>query len=307
MNTINGYNLYQNAVSQKSQFGAGGINNKSGKSGKIADGKGAYDIKDTFESTIDKAELEKRRALDKQLQVQQNAADPYEQYGIDKETGIQNGVELSDKAKAVLEELKEKYGNIDFFVADDVSNEDASGIMSAGTREFSVLIDPDTLEAMAEDDAVKEKYMGIIDDSTEQLASISEELEESGQEVESLGVKIDADGVATFFAKIKESNENYKKQVEAEKEAQAEAARKAEAKAKAREEQEERLEALRDRPSVEPRNDGSRPPMKDEPQPRTAELTAASAEELLEKIKNFDWSSFGKNSDTEGITVAENA
>lgn len=295
MNTINGYNLYQNAVSQKSQFGVGGINNKSGKSGKT-DVKGAYDIKDTFESTIDKAELEKRRALDKQLQVQQNAADPYEQYGIDKETGIQNGIELSDKAKAVLEELKEKYGNIDFFVADDVSNEDASGIMSAGTREFSVLIDPDTLEAMAEDDAVKEKYMGIIDDSTQQLASISKELEESGQEVESLGVKIDADGVATFFAKIKESNENYKKQVEAEKEAQAEAAKKAEKKAKDREEQDERLEALRDRP-----------PVKDEPQPRTAELTAASAEELLEKIKNFDWSSFGKNSDTEGITVAENA
>ena len=295
MNTINGYNLYQNAVSQKSQFGVGGINNKSGKSGK-ADVKGAYDIKDTFESTIDKAELEKRRALDKKVQIQQNAADPYEQYGIDKETGIQNGVELSDKAKAVLEELKEKYGNIDFFVADDVSNEDASGIMSAGTREFSVLIDPDTLEAMAEDDTVKEKYMGIIDDSTQQLASISKELEESGQEVESLGVKIDADGVATFFAKIKESNENYKKQVEAEKKAQAEAAKKAEKKAKDREEQDERLEALRDRH-----------PVKDEPQPRTAELTAASAEELLEKIKNFDWSSLGKNSDTEGITVAENA
>lgn len=295
MNIINGYNLYQNAVSQKSQFGVGGINNKSGKSGK-ADVKGAYDIKDTFESTIDKAELEKRRALDKKVQIQQNAADPYEQYGINRETGIQNGIELSDKAKAVLEELKEKYGNIDFFVADDVSNEDASGIMSAGTREFSVLIDPDTLEAMAEDDTVKEKYMGIIDDSTQQLASISKELEESGQEVESLGVKIDADGVATFFAKIKESNENYKKQVEAEKEAQAEAAKKAEKKAKDREEQNERLEALRERP-----------PVKDEPQPRTAELTVASAEELLEKIKNFDWSSFVGGSDTEGITVAENA
>lgn len=295
MNIINGYNLYQNAVSQKSQFGVGGINNKSGKSGK-ADGKGAYDIKDTFESTIDKAELEKRRALDKKMQIQQNAADPYEQYGINRETGIQNGIELSDKAKAVLEELKEKYGNIDFFVADNVSDEDASGIMSAGTREFSVLIDPDTLEAMAEDDTVKEKYMGIIDDSTQQLASISKELEDSGQEVESLGVKIDADGVATFFAKIKESNENYKKQVEAEKEAQAEAAKKAEKKAKDREEQDERLEALRERP-----------PVKDEPQPRTAEITAASAEELLEKIKNFDWSSFGGGSDTEGITVAENA
>ncbi len=295
MNIINGYNLYQNAVSQKSQFGVGGINNKSGKSGK-ADVKGAYDIKDTFESTIDKAELEKRRALDKKVQIQQNAADPYEQYGINRETGIQNGIELSDKAKAVLEELKEKYGNIDFFVADNVSDEDASGIMSAGTREFSVLIDPDTLEAMAEDDTVKEKYMGIIDDSTQQLASISKELEENGQEVESLGVKIDADGVATFFAKIKESNENYKKQVEAEKEAQAEAAKKAEKKAKDREEQDERLEALRDRP-----------PVKEEPQPRTAEITAASAEELLEKIKNFDWSSFGGDSDTEGITVAENA
>ena len=82
---------------------------------------------------------------------------------------------LSDGAKAVLKELQQKYGNMDFFVGDSGA-EDASEIMSRGTKEYSVMIEPEILEEMANDPAAKEKYMGIIDDSTGQLNKIKDQM-----------------------------------------------------------------------------------------------------------------------------------
>ncbi|MCR5100120.1 MAG: DUF6033 family protein, partial [Butyrivibrio sp.] len=232
-------------------------------------------MKESYVPSISKEDIQKKQAE----MLEKMKKESYEKFGLNSETGIQEGVELSDKAKAVLEELKEKYGNIDFFVANDVSDENAQGILDLGSKEYSVLLDSDTLEAMAEDDEVKEKYMGLIDSSTQQLSDMAKELEESGQEVESLGVKIDSEGVATFFAKIKESNEAYKKKMDEAKEAQAkeEAKEAKEAEAKKAEE---------DRQKPEPK------PLEDEEtfEPRTATLSASSAEELLEMIKNYDWS-----------------
>lgn len=63
-------------------------------------------------------------------------------------------VNLSDKAQALLDEMKRKYSNMDFFVADYSSSEEASGIMSRGSKEYGVLLDPETLEAMAKDGSV---------------------------------------------------------------------------------------------------------------------------------------------------------
>ena len=74
-------------------------------------------------------------------------------------------VELSDKAKALLEELKKKYGNMDFMIANYDSEEEAAHYLSRGTKEFSVLIEPELLEEMAADESVKEKYLGLLDDN----------------------------------------------------------------------------------------------------------------------------------------------
>ncbi len=196
------------------------------------------------------------------------------------EAHIQEGVELSDKAKKLLDELKEKYGNMDFFVSNYSSDEEAQEIMSRGTKDYSVLIEPEVLEQMAEDDEVKEKYMGIIEESTSQLDSIKEELEESGEQVESIGVKIDAEGTAKFFAKIKEQNEKYQKQVAEEKEA-----KKAEEAAKeAKEEENKKAEKLKE-------GQGTNPYSKKEAAfEKVTTVFADSAEELLDKIKNVDWS-----------------
>ena len=56
---------------------------------------------------------------------------------------------LSTKAKALLDELKDKYTNMDFFVADFSSDEEAQSIMSAGTKDFSALFTGDELEKLS--------------------------------------------------------------------------------------------------------------------------------------------------------------
>ncbi|WP_026670672.1 DUF6033 family protein [Butyrivibrio sp. AE3006] len=191
------------------------------------------------------------------------------------ETHIQEGVELSDAAKKLLDELKEKYGNMDFFVSNYSSDEEAEDIMSRGTKEFSVLIEPEVLEQMAADEETKNKYMGIIDESTGKLADMKQQIEESGQSVESIGVKIDADGTTKFFATIKEQNEKYNKQVAADKEA----AKAEEKKAKAREERQEQLDKLKE-------GYGKKEPAYE----KKTSVYADSVEELIDKIKNIDWS-----------------
>ncbi len=198
---------------------------------------------------------------------------------VNSEAYIQEGVELSDGAKKILDELKEKYGNMDFFVSNYSSDEEAEDIMSRGTKEYSVLIEPELLEKMAEDEETKEKYMGVIEDSTNQLADMKTQIEESGEEVESLGIKIDADGTTKFFAKIKEQNEKYQKQVEADKEAAKAEEKKAEDK-KAKDEQAEKL-----------KGDSTKSyGRKENAYEKTTSVYADSVEELIEKIKNVDWS-----------------
>ena len=57
-------------------------------------------------------------------------------------------VKLSDKAKALLQELKKSYSNADFYVAEYETDEEAAEYLSRGSKDYSVLIDPEELERM---------------------------------------------------------------------------------------------------------------------------------------------------------------
>ena len=121
---------------------------------------------------------------------------------------------LSDGAKAVLKELQQKYGNMDFFVGDSEA-ENASEIMSRGTKEYSVMIEPEILEEMANDPAAKEKYMGTIDDSTEKLNSIKEEMtDEEKADIKNMGFSISKDGTVSFFAEMEKAGDAARKRIE---------------------------------------------------------------------------------------------
>ena len=176
-------------------------------------------------------------------------------------------VQLSDKAKKLLEEMKKNYSNMDFIVADYESEEEAAAYLSRGTKEFSTLIDPETLEAMAADKDVKDKYMGILDDAVGKLKDIKEQLGDSEDDVARVGISIDKDGKVSYFAELEKSGERQKEWVEKTREAKKE--ERAEQEKKAQEQKEQDIAA----------------------QGRTKKtiVKADTVEELLEKIKNVDW------------------
>ncbi|MEE3467983.1 MAG: DUF6033 family protein [Eubacterium sp.] len=204
-------------------------------------------------------------------------------------------VQLSDKAKALLEELKSKYGNMDFFVADYSTEEEAQRYLSRGTKEFSVLIDPATLEAMAADEETKTKYTDMIDKATSQLAEIKDQLEEDeNTEVKRIGFTISDDGTMSMFAELEQISERRKEAIAKEREArkaEAEEEEKAAERKAEKEEQEEKinvggLEEAHGKKAGRSLWDGILPP--DEKVKRTV-VSAETVEDLISQIKNVNW------------------
>lgn len=168
-------------------------------------------------------------------------------------TGKGNQVKLSDKALRLLDELKRLYGNMDFIIADYETDEEAAAYLSRGTKEYSVLIDPETLEEMAADDDVKEKYLGIIDESTGKLNEMKDQLGDRKSEIAYLGISIGKDGAVSYFAGLEQLSEKQRERIE---------------KAKEDGKEESPVHARTKKTRVE----------------------ADSVEELLEQIRNVDWS-----------------
>ena len=162
-------------------------------------------------------------------------------------------VNLSDRAKELLKELKKTYGDIDFIVASYNSDEEADSYLANGTKEFSVLIDPEELEKMASDDNVKKKNLGIIEEAREKLSDMKENLGDKKDDVKRLGVSIDKNSTVTYFADLEKMSEKQRERIE-----------------KAREEKREYIGAHSN--------------------VKRTRVNAPSAEELLEKIKGIDWS-----------------
>ena len=129
-----------------------------------------------------------------------------------KEVQSQKG--LSEKAKNLLKELKKKYHNMDFTVARTTSDEEASELMSYGTKEYSVLIDPDELEKMANDEEYLKEQMAVLDDAPGKLKDLREQMKEQMKdrfdEVKTLGISLGADGKVSFFAYLEQTKQTEK-------------------------------------------------------------------------------------------------
>lgn len=210
---------------------------------------------EVYKNTLKKKENDVKAGKKNKADKVQNASQP----------------ELSDKAKALLEELKKKYSNIDFFVADYSSEEEAAAYLNRGNKEYSVLIDSETLEEMAADDSVKEKYTDIIDNATGQLSEMKEKLGEDGEEVTRIGVIVNNDGTVSYFAELEKMSEKQRERIEKAREEKREEA--AEEKKKAAK---EARELPKDNAAFE--------------KTKKTTLKADSIGELIERIKNVDWS-----------------
>ncbi len=179
-----------------------------------------------------------------------------------------NSVQLSDKAKALLQELKKTYNNADIYVAEYETDEEAAEYLSRGSKDYSVLIDPEELERMANDEEVKKKNLNLLDESLGKLSEMKEELKETGREDEvvTLGVNIGKDGQVSYFAELEKSGERTKEFVDKMLEGKKEAAKEAEA---------EKNGKAQDKYNYE--------------HSKRATISANSVEDLLDKIKNFNW------------------
>lgn len=206
-----------------------------------------------------------------------------ERTAAQKETEVQSAKKtsnkppvLSDKAKALLQELKKTYNNMDFIVSDCDSEEEAQSQLAKGTKEYTVLIDTEELERMAEDEEVKTKNLALLDEAVANLDTLKEKLKDSENEdaVVHLGVVIGRDGEVSYFAELNKIGERQKEFVdkirEEKKEAQAEAEEENAAKAEAK--------------AAETTQTVSYGKM------RRTTLSASTIDELIQKINDLDWS-----------------
>ena len=165
---------------------------------------------------------------------------------------------LSDKAKGFLESLRQKYGDYDFFVAD---NPDAAQTLGS-TKEYSVIFTPEELERMADDDDYAQKVMGKVGDAVDMLKDLSEKDLGEGVKFSSLSVAFDEEGNMKLFAQLEKLSDEQNERLEA-------------AKARRAEERKEESEA-------------------EEPELtkilfKGADVESDSAEGLLAKIFGIDW------------------
>ena len=121
---------------------------------------------------------------------------------------------LSDEAKDYLATLKEKFGDIDFFVANCESDEEMGKYFAMCTKKYSCVISSDLIEKMATDEEARAKYEKIIANAGEQIeemkAEAKEELgEEAAEQIEFVGFKVNDNGMVEYFAKLRDDNNAY--------------------------------------------------------------------------------------------------
>ena len=189
---------------------------------------------------------------------------------------VEDEVELSEAAKNLLAELKEKYGDIDFFVAEFSTDEEAQYYHNQSTKTYSCVIDPKTLEEMAADEAVKEKYVGIIDTADEKFDQVKEELGEDADQIKRMGITVDKDGVVTYFAEL--TKQTVKMQDDLRNQQKAMKAEKKEREEKAEKKKEEKEDKVDKKPETDKVEENPVNPNK---------VTASTIEELTAKLKEL--------------------
>lgn len=213
---MNGVGMYQNYLDSFQ-----GVNQASGRSGRKTAGKGQQNISDkpwaVYERTSTEEDIKKASATRQgnysknYVKKDRTDRDGLENFTIGKNN---NEVKLSDKAQKLLEQLKEKYSNMDFFVANFSTDEEAQRYLSQGNKDYSVVIDPETLEQMAEDEEVFKKYDEVLANAGNTFSQIEEKLGEDAEKVASFGISIDGNGKVNLFAELDKQSV---KRVEAQK------------------------------------------------------------------------------------------
>lgn len=167
---------------------------------------------------------------------------------------------LSAKAQDYLKQLREKYGDFDFVVADDMS--DPQSLTKGNTKNYSVILSTEELEKMATDEEYEKKIMGQVDSAVEKLNGLAEKAElGEGVQFDYLAASFDDEGNMKLFAGLEKLSEEQQERAEKAKE------KRAEDDEESADDSEEELPAASQK----------------------VQLEADSVEEMLEKIFGINW------------------
>ena len=153
--------------------------------------------------------------------------------------------QLSEKAQKYYDQLKAKYGDMDFILVsnDEKQNAMANAASYANPNKTVVLIGEDEVEKMANDESFRKKYEGIIQMGKEGLDKMKNQFGDNDN-VKGYGMQVGDDGEISYFAVLKKSADQQTARIE-KKQAEKKEAKKAEEKKEAKKAQEERLEKSR--------------------------------------------------------------
>ena len=211
-------------------------------------------------------------------QKKEQAQEPFSQYMQDAKVELSadglalaeqqkaGGTQLSQKAQDLFAKLQEKYGDYDFFVAEN--QDDMKNYMDKGTKQYSVVFTKEELEHMASDEEYAKKVIGQM----ESAIDMTKRIEESGQlgegvHFKSVAITFDDEGNMKLFAQLEKMTAEQQERME-------------EAKEKKAEEQEKAAkEAEKDKEQEQTKAQSG----------KVVEIEAASEEELLEKILGIKW------------------
>lgn len=178
---------------------------------------------------------------------------------------------LSEKAARYYEQLKKKFSNMDFILVSEDQKEAAKAQAAsyANASRMVVLIDEAKIERMAEDEAYRKQYEGVISGAGSKLLQMKSSLTASGAQVKGYGMQVNDGGLTSFFAVLKKSSADQKTRINKQKEKT-----KSEKKAAEKKQKEEKLKESRtDKASGD--------------EEETVMISASSLEELLQKIDDY--------------------
>ena len=78
------------------------------------------------------------------------------------------------------------------------------------------------LEEMAANEETKEKYLDLLNNATNEITNIKEQLGEQKEEVTHIGIVFGEDGTISYFAELEKTSEKQRERIEEAKEEKAE-------------------------------------------------------------------------------------
>lgn len=168
---------------------------------------------------------------------------------------------LSEEASKYYEELKKKYGDMEFvLVSSDMKDyAQSQAAKYASPNKTVVLIDEAKIEQMATDENFRRKYEGIISNARNQLTQLQQSVSATGTKVKGYGIQVNDNGLTSYFAVLDRGYELQRERIEE----------------RAEERKEEKN--LKEKEALEERYHKS----------DTVTITANSIEELMQKISDY--------------------